>query len=256
VKSIFISSLFIQAKAMSTQSKIKIIRFLRHGQAMHNINAERLKAEGCSHDVFLRAMEIDDAHDAPLTDLGKSQARSAAQLESFKSAKETVDLVVSSPLSRALDTADLCFPAQDTPLSRGRLCLENIREINGWLVNAKRKPRSELCDAYGGWDFADLVDEDDTMWASWGNRLEDDESTRRRAYESMMWLWSRAEQDIALVAHGGIFSLLTNGHPLVDATPAAGARFLNCELRSCVLACDDDGSPAPRFRLCLIDEFH
>ena len=53
----------------------KVIHLLRHGQAKHNINAERMRSEGCSHEEFLEAMRIDDAFDAPLTALGVQQVR-------------------------------------------------------------------------------------------------------------------------------------------------------------------------------------
>ena len=39
-------------------------------QALHNINAERMKSEGCSHEDFLAAMKKDDAFDAALTETG------------------------------------------------------------------------------------------------------------------------------------------------------------------------------------------
>lgn len=64
----------LASRAMSTQGGgTKVIRFLRHGQAMHNINAERMRDSGCSHEVFLQAMKDDDHFDSPLTDLGRQQ---------------------------------------------------------------------------------------------------------------------------------------------------------------------------------------
>jgi hypothetical protein len=64
----------LASRAMSTQAgSSKVIRFLRHGQAMHNINAERMRDTGCSHEVFLQAMKDDDHFDSPLTDLGRQQ---------------------------------------------------------------------------------------------------------------------------------------------------------------------------------------
>jgi broad specificity phosphatase PhoE len=76
-------------------------------------------------------MEQDDAFDAPLTELGLQQAADAAILPHYRAAAQAVELVVASPLSRALDTADIIFPPAVAMRSKGRVCLENIREING-----------------------------------------------------------------------------------------------------------------------------
>ena len=130
----------------------KVITFLRHGQAMHNVNAERLKREGCSHEVFLNAMKEDDVFDAPLTPTGVAQAREAASRAAAAAVAASAELVVASPLSRALDTADLVFPPESTPDAK-RCCVEELREINGWMVNAKRKPASQLKSEYAHWDF-------------------------------------------------------------------------------------------------------
>ena len=56
----------------------KTIRFLRHGQAMHNVNAERMRESGCSYEAFIHAMKDDDHFDSPLTALGRQQAADTA----------------------------------------------------------------------------------------------------------------------------------------------------------------------------------
>ena len=184
-----------------------------------------------------------------------------------QAARATVDLVVASPLSRALDTADLAFPTAHTPKAQGRReCNEQVREILGFLVNGKRRKKSELALLYPHWGFDAVTDEEDALWEAWGDaQLEDSLSTQERAHACLEWLWNREERDIALVAHGGIFSLLTNDHSHVECGPGVGARFANCELRSCRLELvpGDDRStsdkvstvkPAKRrFRLTLMD---
>jgi broad specificity phosphatase PhoE len=156
----------------------------------------------------------------------------------------TVDLVVASPLSRAIDTADLAFPPHHTPNAQGnRECTETVREIMGLLLNGKRRPKSELALLYPHWGFSAVAHEEDVLWAAWGDAaLEDAAATQERAHACLAWLWQREERDIALVGHGGIFALLTNGHGLVECGAGVGARFANCELRTCLLelAPDDD----------------
>ena len=38
----------------------KLVFFLRHGQATHNVRAESLRHGGCSYEEFLAAMAQDD----------------------------------------------------------------------------------------------------------------------------------------------------------------------------------------------------
>ena len=90
--------------------KSKRIFLLRHGQAMHNPRAEAAKDRGCSHEKFLSLMQEDDCFDAPLTQLGRDQAHEARLSTAARAAASHIDLVVASPLSRALETADLVFP--------------------------------------------------------------------------------------------------------------------------------------------------
>ena len=138
-------------------------------QATHNPRAEEAKQNGCSHEQFLQFMQEDDEFDADLTPKGIEQARQCQVRNRHKLA--SVDLVVSSPLSRAIKTADpqngidievevevelLEDEENDneknsstlTHTSRQRrrrhprrICIEELREINGWLLNAKRRTK-------------------------------------------------------------------------------------------------------------------
>jgi broad specificity phosphatase PhoE len=248
----------------------KIVRFMRHGQAAHNVTAEPLRAAGCTYDAFLEAMAKDDAFDAPLTPLGISQAAEAAGSAECAAAMASVQLVVASPLSRAIDTADLCFPQDSLEMaSRAvpRLVKEEAREIAGLLLNGKRRKRSELAALYPHWDCAvGLADEEDAHWEAVGGSqaLEEEASCRRRGRELLAWVWARPETDVVVVAHGGLFHLLANGHsPTVEASEGVQARFTNCELRSCrleAIATGEGGDGADKdaaagaFRLTLLRE--
>merc|ERR1740117_2533741 len=85
--------------------------FVRHGQAMHNIRAEALRHSGCTYQEFLDQMATDDAFDADLTSLGRKQAAELGSSLKSLGTLQGVQLVVSSPLSRAVDTADAVMPA-------------------------------------------------------------------------------------------------------------------------------------------------
>jgi broad specificity phosphatase PhoE len=215
----------------SSNSTTKRVLFLRHGQAMHNPRAEEARSNGCSHETFLQLMKEDDAFDADLTKLGESQA--AQGREASHERLKGVQLVVSSPLTRAIKTADftICpengLDGQKPP----RVCLEDFREINGWLLNAKRRERVDLQNRFhSSWDFSLLSDDDET----WTATLETEASCAERGYQGMLWLRDRSEDKILTVAHGGLLRFCMVDHPnirVIDDRPHDGKRFGNCELR-------------------------
>lgn len=221
---------------------LKRVHLLRHGQAMHNPRAEAAREADppCSFDEFLRLMKEDDAFDAELTELGREQGKRAAALPLAAQVDASVQLVVSSPLSRALDTAKLVLP---TATAKGKVAFvahDDLRERSGWLLNAKRRPRAELAAKFPGCDFeTNLPTEDDTLWT---DELETEESTAERGYRFLCWLARRPEMDVAVVAHGGLFHYMLNSlRPRVVASDAASRRFVNTELRSMSMVWIGDG---------------
>jgi len=187
-----VGSSAVAAERDSTMSKMmnsaasgmvtKRLFLLRHGQAMHNPRAEKARAEGCSHETFLKLMQEDDVLDAELTELGKAQAIALAKSKVLQEKLKGVKLVISSPLSRALETAECALPLRNNP-SAERISIENFREINGWLLNAKRKPIQTLRNIFKDWDFTDLESEEDTLWTP---SLESEDSCGERGYQGKL----------------------------------------------------------------------
>ena len=126
-------------------------------------------------------MQQDDEFDSKLTEKGIGQANATRSMH--KDCLLDVELVVSSPLSRALKTADLTICPENgiSVLSSDnsgnhpddhsdinirhpkRICIEELREINGWLLNAKRRKRSELEQIFNPrWNFDSISEEDET----------------------------------------------------------------------------------------------
>uniref|UniRef100_A0A7S4MZW9 Phosphoglycerate mutase (2,3-diphosphoglycerate-dependent) n=1 Tax=Odontella aurita TaxID=265563 RepID=A0A7S4MZW9_9STRA len=243
--STMVSPLAAPRAILPTAARTKRILFLRHGQAAHNPRAEAARSAGCTHERFLELMRQDDAFDAPLTALGETQATEGA--DRYRHVLRNVDLVVSSPLSRALRTADLTVSpsSEDGEGSIGhpsRVCVEDFREINGWLVNAKRRDRSDLEGQFHpSWDFSDLTESDET----WTETLETEAGAAERGYRGLLWLSKRKEERILVVCHGGILRFLMNQHPNVKLEDertcssvddrGVGGRFGNCELREFVV---------------------
>ena len=126
-------------------------------------------------------MKADDVFDAPLTELGVKQADEAGGDREVMEKIKGVELICASPLSRAIDTAGHVFKAAaaGTP----RYILEDLREINGWMVNGKRRRRSQLADLYSadGWDLSNIATDEDVLFNP--EELEGDKSVRDRANE-------------------------------------------------------------------------
>jgi len=217
------------ASTQIPQTFTKDVWILRHGQATHNPRAEAAKAAGCSFEEFFELMRQDDSLDSPLTELGRQQARAVHDQYGHWLRQSRLQLIVSSPLSRALETADRAFPhnshnnqcLDNTNNSNGedmmarRICYENFREINGVLKNAQRRSVPELQQLFPAWNFADYLESmEDSSWNE--DELESREACRERGYQGFRWLfWERPETRILLVAHGGILYYTMSEHPHV-----------------------------------------
>ena len=265
---------FVRQSSSTARGGAKDLWILRHGQATHNPRAEAAKAAGCSFDEFFELMRQDDSLDSPLTEHGREQATAVYKRYGHHYA-DTVELVVSSPLSRALETANLALPpvvddddkdddddtkdnnsisSSSSRLVTKRVCYEDFREVNGVLQNAKRRTVSELKTLFQQWDFdSSGMAECDESWTA--DTLEDLLTCGERGFASFHWLWhERPERSILLVAHGGILRYTLNDHPNVvvqderrkmqkngeePGCRSVMERFRNCELRRYRFAWED-----------------
>ena len=157
--------------------------------------------------------------------------------------------------------------AKTTSISPPRLCLEQFREINGALLNGKRRTKSELREQYqapsphngpssGGWNFESLRTETDESWDP--DALEPTQQSAERGYQGLVDLLVRSIHrssstttvrttsslpTILLVGHGGMLKYTMTDHPYVQLRDErttsttrstrknVDARFDNCELR-------------------------
>ena len=206
----------------------KIIHLVRHGQALHNVRAEPARTAGCSFDRFLDLMRQDEEIDNDLTPTGIEQATHVRET----AASLTPQLILVSPLSRAIDTANIVFGHSSTTVPT--VCLENLRERNGLLLNGQRRTLHYLQGKFPRINFEDITRGEDTLWLSFGaETLETAEACSKRAYDSLLYVATREEEEIAVVAHGGLFHQLTTGLPeLIQCDEGTSKRFHNCELRT------------------------
>ncbi|KAK2590924.1 hypothetical protein QQS21_011385 [Conoideocrella luteorostrata] len=201
-----------------------IIHVIRHAQGVHNLSLN-------SHHLL----------DPELTSLGEEQARA---LGAGFPEVENIQLILSSPLKRAIQTALLGFPAQ----------IEGGLQVLPWpeIQEASALP----CDTGKGLpdikaefqhlpvDFQ-LVEPDwhikQDKWANTASSL------LARAQRARQWLSQRPEREIVLVSHGCFLHLLTDDW--VNAVNPRGYDYqgtdwTNTEVRSFTIARKEGDEPA------------
>ena len=160
------------------------ICFVRHGQALHNV---------CDRNVW--------TPDNPLTEVGLQQCKSA-RIEWAEDVFEDADLIVTSPLTRAMQTAGaLNGSLEDPRFLVTPLCTER------WSATCDEGSRkSELLDRMpwlSSWQgMEDLAEE---WWPT------SKENVPARVNEFLKFLRKRPERRIVVVSHGCFLSWIV-GH--------------------------------------------
>lgn len=151
--------------------------FLRHGESLGNAQS---RWQGQS--------------DYPLTDKGRAQARALAQRWQAEDAK--FDLILSSPLGRAKETAEIIGSALQVRVEFDALWLERaIGEMEGLTAEeVRQKPRPPYT----------------TPYDSIGGDGEGDWALYLRAGQALHNLLKRAPGNYLIVSHGGLLNQLMN----------------------------------------------
>ncbi|CAN1341120.1 Phosphoglycerate mutase-like protein 1 [Linum perenne] len=211
----------------------KILHMVRHAQGVHNVAGAKDHSALMSPEYF----------DAQLSPLGSHQVQDLRSHVVSSGLLERIQLVITSPLSRTMQTAVKVFDsmpkreeygdAEETlnvklpPILAHELCRERL----GLHPCDKRKTVTEYRSI-----FPDVESDDDVMWKP--DARETFEEVANRGLKFMNWLWTRPEKEIAIVCHDRFLQYtleaLTN-----DCQPTlrseAAAQFKNCELRSLVI---------------------
>jgi len=178
---------------------ITTVHLIRHGQSQFNAAFDSIK-------------RVDPMiFDPRLTELGRAQA--AALADRARWAK--VELVVASPLTRAIETAHLAFDGHTAPLRVEALHRERAEHSGdiGRRTHALKADFPHL-------DFDHL---DDPWWHHDPARpdaiaVESEDHLLGRVEAFRDWLVQRREREIAVVGHGTFLNRLTGRH------------FQNCEV--------------------------
>ncbi|GLJ30060.1 hypothetical protein SUGI_0594470 [Cryptomeria japonica] len=229
--------------------RCKILHLVRHGQGFHNVAQLTEKDAALCYEYF----------DASLTPIGWQQVDNLRRHISENGILSKVELVVTSPLLRTMQTAVGVFGGGDcidnttpplmiagggnsnhTPISSTGcppvMAVEWCREHLGVLPCDKRRSISEYRPIFPAIDFSLIEADEDILWQP--DVREKEEEIAARGIFFYNWLWTRKEKEIAIVSHGGFLrhTLALFG---VDCDPSVRNEicndFTNCELRSMVL---------------------
>lgn len=223
----------------------KVVHFIRHGHGFHNypINSENL-----------------DPH---LTEIGWQQTVQLKKHILDLKWPLDVEVVISSSMTRALETTVGVFGCGTPGALHEKLMVENETGINGVRPKCKafykerglrvianelcreqllghncdkRRTCEELKQQFPGVDFSGIDHNHDFIFEQ---RHEDMEGkVRERANEFLQWLMGRREQSIVVVSHCNFLLMLTDEccKQLQGSLRRSCIKpFGNCELRSFVL---------------------
>lgn len=165
------------------------ITLVRHGESQHNIFKE--------HDRY---------PDALLTPVGESQA---VQISTFFPVTPLIDLIVTSPLRRALHTTRLAFSRQINQQGLVPVALPELQESNSKPCNIGSSVMI-LEQQWPGVDFT-LVravetgkDEEGDWRSKLGKWSQEGDALKDRARWVRKWLYQRKEAHVVCILHANV----------------------------------------------------
>jgi broad specificity phosphatase PhoE len=187
--------------AYAQGERIQTIMFLRHGVAKHNLLDPVTGAPPDLRDPKL--------WDPPLVSQGMKQALAVRERLADNEALQRVDLVITSPLTRCLQTAHLIFlpPGisekyeayyEKDPIRI--LCMEHVREAFGIHYPDKRRDKSLLQKHWPFVQYDPSMTERDELWSDSTRESFDD--VIERVSHFLNWVVQREETNICVVSHG------------------------------------------------------
>ena len=159
---------------------VKKIYLIRHAEGTHNLPDA---SYSCTSQL-----------DARLTERGIQQCRSVAQRYERLLQTDKDVAVITSPLTRCVQTALYCFPtlAEDESDEIPFLALESLRETVNYQAN-KRRPISQIASDFSRVDFSYCQQDKDELWNHYQERLGNDNQ----------WTMPRESAELYRVAERG-----------------------------------------------------
>lgn len=234
----------VQIKAMEIRSgqptlpNAKVLHFQRHGQGYHNLLGDlyrelNMEIDMDSSDPMKNPFIRPEILDSPLTDTGRIQCSS--QLPAVSQLNP--ELVVVSPLLRAIQTAELTFRDH---LDKQWVAHEGCREELGLLICNKRRPLTQIKQDFPHVDYGHISTEEDVLWDNLPDRRETVREKTDRIYDFLAnFIRSRPENDIAVVGHSSWLFFMLNAVVKCE-TEDLGRWFMTSEVRSMQLIFADE----------------
>ncbi|CAF0912149.1 unnamed protein product [Didymodactylos carnosus] len=210
-------------------SSVKCLYFIRHAVGFHNEMEERVGTEQWERVIA----KTDQFFDANLTERGKMATRSLRDKISLAMEQGLkIDMIVTSPLSRAIQTAEIALESLFKSNTIPVYSHEYLRETMGIHTCDKRRTKSELELLYPHINFDGLISEEDTLWNA--NERETDDSRLERATEFLQWLWKFVDaKHIAIFGHSGILQSCTIALGAIEGGLLSNDRGLGFKLGNC-----------------------
>jgi broad specificity phosphatase PhoE len=233
--------------SMFLSERVKHVCFVRHAQGFHNVAEAASGNKEPFGDMKLWDAKLTPEGIQQCLTLRKTLAETPFQGEPFTH----FDLVVVSPLTRALETAHHVFgpcriPGEPTFMSEKFelsryprphfLVREECRERYGTYTCDGRRKISEIVKEFPHYDFSEIEHDEDVYWTA--NGRESNKECMERAVLFLEWLNKRPEKAIAVVSHGWFLRHLFaqfGGDQSLDDKDRLHRSTANCEHRSVVL---------------------
>lgn len=214
----------------------KVIHFQRHGQGYHNLLYVVLKDNGIEiKDIyqpdspFLRPEIVD----SPLTEKGRAQC--ALQRQEL-ACKLNPELLIVSPLHRAIQTAQITFQDFRIPFVAHEACREEL----GLLTCNQRRPLSETIKEFPDIDFS-LLDqtEEDHLWNPTQRECPREKS--KRIYHFLVdFVRKQPQREIAIVGHSAWLFNMCNSVVDCGNDEELASWFNTAEIRSMKVTWEDE----------------
>ncbi|CAE8613895.1 unnamed protein product, partial [Polarella glacialis] len=208
----------------------KVVHLIRHGQGFHDRLGDIYRDFGRPVDSTgadsLGSPYTRQLFDPPLTTTGRDQAKA---LRPVTRALEGIDLVVVSPLQRAVQTAALGMPHLKQTVCW--IAHEDCMETSGTSVCDKRRDSDEIGEDFPWLDLSLLTEPEDPLWTP--DARETCRAVSDRTHSFALWLRDRQESNIVVATHSAwLFTLLNTA---VDCEPRELNQWFHTgELRSVV----------------------
>ncbi|XP_070661986.1 phosphoglycerate mutase-like protein 1 isoform X2 [Malus domestica] len=205
--------------------RCKTLHLVRHGQGIHNVEGAK------NYKAYMKP----EYFDAQLTPLGWQQVDNLRKHVHECGLSKRIELVITSPLLRTLQTAVGVFGGEGYKdgMDVLPLMVENAGNSERSSISSLNCPpiiAVELCREH-------LIETDeDVLWEA--DVRETTEEVAARGMKFMNWLWTRKEKEIAIVTHNGFLFHTLNAlgndcHPSMKKEMST--HFANCELRSMII---------------------